>query len=228
MAYELTHRTKRTLSAGRSFPLGATLNGQGVNFAIYSQHAEEVFLLLFDRPDGDPTDVIRLEHRTKFVWHAFVHGVKAGQCYGYKIRGEYNPAYGLRFNENKLLIDPYAKALTGKFKNKENLLLGYDPRSPEKDLSQDRRDNTSIVPKSIVMDDAFDWQGDVPPEIPFQELIIYEVHVKGFTAHPSSGVTTPGTYLGFVEKIPYLKKLGINAVELLPLQVFYIEDFLLE
>jgi isoamylase len=204
------------------------LADHGVNFAIYSQHAGEVFLLLFDRPDGDPTDIIRLEHRTKFIWHTFVHGVKAGQRYGYKIRGAFNPAYGLRFNENKLLIDPYAKALTGKFKNKDNLLLGYDPASPAKDLSQDKRDNTSIVPKSIVVDDDFDWKGDAPPDIPFPELIIYEVHVKGFTAHPSSGVSAPGTYLGFVEKIPYLKDLGINAVEILPIQEFYVEDFLLE
>jgi isoamylase len=228
MACELRHRTGRTVSAGRSFPLGATLGEHGINFAIYSQHAEEVFLLLFDSPEGDPTDVIRLEHRTKFIWHTLVHGVKAGQCYGYKIRGPFNPAYGLRFNENKLLMDPYAKALTGKFRNKDNLLLGYDPQSPEKDLSQDRRDNTAIVPKSIVVEDAFNWKGDVPPEIPFQELIIYEVHVKGFTADPSSRVNLPGTYLGFVEKIPYLKKLGINAVELLPLQECYVEDLLLE
>ena len=118
--------------------------------------------------------------------------MKAGQFYGYKIRGEFNPAYGLRFNENKVLIDPYAKALTGKFENKDNLLLGYDPTSPDKDLSQDKRDNTSIVPKSIVVDDQFDWQGDAPPDIPFPELIIYEVHLKGFTAHPSSRVKSPG------------------------------------
>jgi len=228
MAYELRNRTSRTVSAGRYFQLGATLTDHGVNFAIYSQHAGEVFLLLFDRPDGDPTDIIRLEHRAKFIWHTFVHGVKAGQLYGYKIRGAFNPAYGLRFNENKLLIDPYAKALTGKFKNRDNLLLGYDPASPSKDLSQDKRDNTSIVPKSIVVDDDFDWKGDAPPDIPFPELIIYEVHVKGFTAHPSSGVSAPGTYLGFVEKIPYLKDLGINAVEILPIQEFYVEDFLLE
>src|SRR4030042_4191132 len=228
MAYKVKTQTSRTVSAGRYFPLGATLTDHGVNFAIYSQHAGEVFLLLFDRPDGDPTDIIRLEHRTKFIWPTFVRGVKGGQYYGYKIRGEFNPAYGLRFNENKLLIDPYAKALTDKFGNKDNLLLGYDPCSPALDLSQDKRDNTSIVPKSIVVDDHFDWKGDVPPDIPFPELIIYEVHVKGFTAHPSSGVKMPGTYLGFVEKIPYLKDLGINAVEFLPLQEFYVEDFLLD
>lgn len=227
MNTELEERTSHTLSPGRFYPLGATLTPEGVNFALYSQHAQQVFLLLFDEADGDPIDIIELRHRTRFIWHAFVHGVRAGQLYAYKVKGEFNPAYGLRFNEKKLLIDPYSKALTGKFRNGDNLLLGYDPMADGKDLTKDVRDNTRIVPKSIVIDDAFDWQGDVPPEIPPEELIIYEVHVKGFTAHPSSGVARPGTYAGFIEKIPYLKDLGINAVELLPTQEYYVEDFLL-
>ena len=227
MNTELEERTSHTLSPGRFYPLGATLTPEGVNFALYSQHAQQVFLLLFDEADGDPIDIIELRHRTRFIWHAFVHGVRAGQLYAYKVKGEFNPAYGLRFNEKKLLIDPYCKALTGKFSNRDNLLLGYDPMADGKDLTKDVRDNTRIVPKSIVIDDAFDWQGDVPPEIPPEELIIYEVHVKGFTAHPSSGVARPGTYAGFIEKIPYLKDLGINAVELLPTQEYYVEDFLL-
>ncbi len=145
---------------------------------------------------------------------------------GTKSEANFSPGYGMRFNENKLLIDPYAKALTGKFKNMDNLLLAYDPNSPVRDLSKDGCDNTPVVPKSIVVDDHFDWQGDVPPDIPFQQLIIYEVHLKGFTAHRSSGVKEPGTYLGFIEKIPYLKDLGVTAVEFLPLQEFYVEDFL--
>jgi glycogen operon protein len=227
MAYKLEHKTNRKISGGRYYPLGATLCEKGVNFALYSQHGSEVYLLLFDRPDGDPTDVIKLENRTKYIWYTFVHGLKTGQLYGYKIKGEFNPAHGLRFNDNKLLIDPYAKALTGKSKNKDNLLLAYDPNSPVRDLSKDGRDSTSLVPKSIVVDDHFDWKGDVPPNIPLQELIIYEIHLKGFTAHGSSGVKNPGTYLGFIEKIPYLKGLGINAVEFLPLHEFYVEDFLL-
>ena len=123
-------------------------------------------------------------------------------------------------------MDPYSRALTGKFKNIDNLLLGYDASSWGKDLTKDGRDNTRLVPKSIVVDDSFDWQGDAPPDIPREDLIIYEVHVKGFTAHRSSGVRRPGTYPGFVEKIPYLKELGINAVEFLPLHEFYVEDFL--
>jgi glycogen operon protein len=227
MAYELIQKTTRRLSPGKFYPLGATLTDDGVNFAIYSRNAHEVFLLLFDAPDSEPTDVIQLTSRARFCWHGFVHGAKAGQLYGYKIRGEYNPAGGLRFNEQRLVMDPYAKALTGKFKNSDNLLLGYDASSWDKDLTKDGRDNTLVVPKSIVVDDSFDWQGDTPPEFSSQDLIIYEVHVKGFTAHSSSGVNKSGTYLGFVEKIPYLKELGINAVELMPVQEFYIEDFLL-
>ncbi|MBI5203463.1 MAG: glycogen debranching protein GlgX [Nitrospirae bacterium] len=228
MPYELRHKTSKKISSGKYFPLGANLYDTGVNFAIYSQHASEVFLLLFDRTDGEPTDIIKLGNRTKYVWYAFIHGLKAGQLYGYKIKGDYNPAYGMRFNENKLLIDPYAKAVTGKIRNSDNLLLAYDPNAYVKDLSVDNRDNTHIVPKSIVADDNFDWQGDAPPDIPLEKLIIYEVHLKGFTAHKSSGVKNAGTYSGFIEKIPYLKGLGINAVEFLPLQEFYIDDFLLE
>jgi glycogen operon protein len=227
MAYELKHKTNRNILPGRYNPLGATLSERGVNFAIYSQHASEVFLLLFERPDSEPTDIIRLENRTKYIWHAFVQGLKAGQLYAYKVKGDFRPGYGMRFNENKLLIDPYAKALTGKFQNIDNLLLAYDPNSPMRDLSKDEHDNTPVVPKSIVVDDHFDWQGGMPPDIPFQQLIIYEAHLKGFTAHRSSGVKEPGTYLGFIEKIPYLKDLGITTIEFLPLQEFYVEDFLI-
>lgn len=227
MAYSLRHSTNKKISPGRFHPLGAALTKDGVNFAIYSRHAKEVYLLLFDRPDNEPTDIIRIENQTRYVWHVFVHGLKQGQLYAYKIKGDYNPAYGMRFHEHKLLIDPYSKALTGKIRNSDNLLLAYNPDSPSKDLTMDTRDNTFIVPKSVVIDDTFDWMGDVPPEIPFEKLFIYEVHLKGFTAHPSSGVRNPGTYLGFIEKIPYLKDLGINAVEFLPLQEFYIDDFLL-
>lgn len=134
----------------------------------------------------------------------------------------------MRFNEHKLLIDPYAKALTDKFKNIDNLLFSYDPNSTDKDLSFDDRDSTHVVPKSIVIDDHFDWKGDTRPDNRLEKMIIYEVHLKGFTAHPSSGVKNPGTYLGFIEKIPYLKDLGINAVEFLPIHEHYAEDFLSE
>jgi len=227
MAYELKHRTDKNISKGLFYPLGASLSADGVNFAVYSQNARDVFLLLFDRADSDPTDIIRLENRTKYIWHNFVHGLKAGQLYGYKVRGDFDPSKGMRFNEHKLLMDPCAKALTGKFRNTDNLLLPYDAQSSARDFSLDVRDNTAAVPKSIVIDDNFDWQGDSPSYTALEELVIYEVHLKGFTAHSSSGVRNPGTYLGFIEKIPHLKKLGINAVELLPIHEFYVDDFLI-
>jgi isoamylase len=228
MGLSLQHATDRRLSPGKHYPLGATLTDEGVNFAIYSRSAVEIFLQLFDAPDGQPTDTIRLECRTQSVRHVVVHGAGAGQLYGYRVRGDRNPAVGFRFNESKLLIDPYAKALTGKARNRDGILQAYDIRSPLKDLSIDGRDSAGNVPRSVVIDDRFDWQGDAPPETPFERLVIYEVHLKGFTADPSSGVRHPGTYLGFIEKIPHLKSLGINAVELLPIHEFYVDDFLLD
>ena len=117
MAYTLEHRTSRGVARGLPYPLGATIAGTGVNFALYSKHADQVFLLLFDAADGDPTDVIRLDQRTKYVWHALVQGIGPGQLYAYKVRGEYRPAQGLRFNEHKLLLDPYARALSGPVRN---------------------------------------------------------------------------------------------------------------
>ena len=226
MSNELKTQTTKPVLPGRPYPLGATLTSDGVNFALYSRNAAEVFLLLFDPNKSDPTDIIRLPHRTKFVWHAFVPALRAGQLYGYKVRGDFRPEHGLRFNEHKLLLDPYAKAVTGKFQNTENLLLAYDPLSPWRDLSVDVRDNAAVVPKAIVVDDRFDWAGDEQQAIPLEKLVIYEVHLKGFTAHASSRAAHPGTYLGFIEKIPHLVSLGINAVELLPVQEFYVDDFL--
>lgn len=228
MRSSLAHETNKKISEGKFYPLGATLVPGGVNFALFSQHAKEVYLLLFDTAGGPPSDIIRIENSERYIWHVFVHGIGAGQLYGYRVRGDYDPARGFRFNEHKLLIDPYAKALSSKFDNADNLLLGYDPGSPEKDLSLDTRDTTLIAPKCVVIDDAFDWLGDSPPGIPLEKLVIYETHLKGFTAHASSGAKNPGTYTGFIEKIPYLKEIGINAVELLPVHEFCVEDFLVQ
>src|SRR5262249_9423461 len=127
MTTQLTQKTNRKVSQGRFYPLGATLDPEGVNFTLFSKHATEVWLCLFDtnNPNGEPTDVIRLENRTRYVFHAHVSGVKAGQLYGYRVRGPFDPAQGHRFNDNKLLIDPYAKALSGKARNKDNTLLAY-------------------------------------------------------------------------------------------------------
>ncbi|MBI4348977.1 MAG: glycogen debranching protein GlgX [Elusimicrobia bacterium] len=218
----------RKTSPGRFYPLGATLTPEGVNFALYSERAEGVELLLFDDPAGDPVETIPLTARQRWVWHVLVHGARAGQLYAYRVRGPFDPARGLRFNRAKALLDPYAKAFTHKPRNDGNRLLAYDPRAPDKDLSAEPADNARWLPKCIVVDDRFDWRGTPSPGHPLESLVIYEAHLKGFTAHPSSGVSKPGTYLGFIEKIPHLKALGINAVELLPVHEHYVEDFLTE
>jgi len=226
MADVLQTNTRRVTRDGRCYPLGASVQPDGVNFALYSRHATGAFLLLFDAAGGAPTDVIRIEANTRHIWHVFVEGAKAGQLYGFKMLGDYAPAYGFRFNPYKLLVDPYARALSGKFRNQDNLLLGYDANSPDRDMVMDTRDNSTLAPKSVVVDDAFDWGDDARPDNRLERLVIYEVHIKGFTAHPSSKVKHPGTYLGFIEKIPHLKALGINAVEFLPVHEYYAEDFI--
>jgi len=220
--------TKKRVFPGSPEPRGASVEKDGVNFSVYSAHAESIFLLLFDLPDKDPSDIIPLNRGESGVWHVFVHGIKPGQLYAYKVRGPYNPAQGHRFNEHKLLIDPYAKAVSGKPISGGNVLVGYDMTSPQKDLVMDTRDTTANVPRSIVIDDKFNWNGDKRPRIPLEETVIYELHVKGFTAHGSSGVKDPGTYLGVIDKIPYLKELGVTAVEFLPVQEFFVRDWLLE
>lgn len=231
MEKPLRNNTHKELSPGSNKLLGATPLKGGVNFSLYSAHAEQVFLLLFDSPDTNPTDIIELKRSTETdIWHILVRDVNPGQLYGYKVTGPYDPSKGLRFNPHKLLMDPYARAMTGKFRDRDGLLYGYDryasdgDRCSDKDLCMDIRDNTLAVPKCIVMDSSFDWGDDTGPAIAPSEMIIYEAHLKGFTAHPSSGVTHPGTYLGFVEKIPYLRDLGVTSIELLPVQEFHIRD----
>ena len=140
---DLRPSTHRDVLPGRPWPLGATPRNGGVNFALYSRHADEVFLLLYDRPDGAPTDVIRLDRWTRHIRHAFVAGIGPGQLYAYRVRGPYEPARGLRFNERKLLLDPYARAFTGKCRTEDERLLGWYRHSPEKDLSFDERDSAS-------------------------------------------------------------------------------------
>ena len=226
--YNLGLKANKGLSVGKNRPLGAAVESDGVNFAVYSRHAEQVFLLLFDNDKGPATDIIKLENKTDNIWHVFVQGIGAGQFYGYKVFGEYNPASGKRFNPYKLLLDPYAKAVSSALNNNDSLIFPYDVNSEDKDLAMDKRDNSSVMPKSIVVKDDFDWGDDTPPNIPPDRLIIYEAHVKGFTVHPSSKVKYPGTYLGFIEKIPHLKRLGVSAVEFMPLQGFYTRVDLLD
>lgn len=215
-----------TVTEGQYQPLGATLVKGGVNFALYSKHATSVDLLLFNRPDDLlPVKVIPVVNQTRYVWHCFVPGLKAGQFYVYRVNGPYRPAEGLRFNPNCTLIDPYAKAISSQF-TPGSFGYGYDLASPESDLSFNNSPTSKAGPKCVVIDNTFNWGKDSPPNIPMQEMVIYEVHVKSFTAHPSARVKHPGTYLGFIEKIPYLKKLGITSVELLPVHHSQDEEFI--
>ncbi len=224
----LSTMTSFSVVPGKWYPLGAQCMAGGVNFALYSASATAVELLLFEETGVTVTAVIPFESRTRNVWHAFVSGIGPGQLYGYRVDGPFAPERGFRFNPHKLLIDPHARALSGKCRNVDGLYLSYVATGAGRDLTRDTRDNAAWVPKAIVVDDAFDWQDDAPPNLPLESLFVYEVHVKGFTAHPSSGVTHPGTYLGFIEKIAHLKALGINAVELMPVHEHVDDDILVQ
>jgi isoamylase len=212
-------RTPRAVpTTGRSFPIGATLATGGANFSIFSRSAANIELLFFDRmDDARPSRIIPIDQlmsRTYHYWHVFVPGVQAGQIYGFRAYGPFEPAQGLRFDPSKLLLDPYGRAV-----------------AVSKDYSREAArlegDNAATAMKSVLTDPrAYDWEGDVPLKVPWSRTIIYEMHVRGFTAHPSSGLSESkrGTYAGLVEKIPYLHQLGITAVELLPVFQFDPQD----
>lgn len=212
------------IRAGLPFPLGAQPYGPGVNFALFARHANAVRLEFFSGPDAhQPERVIELDpvrHRSGDIWHVWVRGVALGQCYGFRVEGPYQPRLGLRYNRNKLLIDPYAKALTRRDDWDFTPALGYDPDSPLLDLSFSREDDAGAMPKCLYFWGHFDWDKDRPLNRPWSETVIYETHVRGLTRHPSAAVTHPGTYRGLIEKLPYLKDLGISAIELMPVQEF--------
>jgi glycogen operon protein len=214
---------------GRSYPLGATAEPEGVNFAVFSSGAEKVEVCLFDPENPQrQTRSIELADRTQHVWHGFVPGLKAGALYGYRVHGPYEPAAGLRYNPSKLLVDPYARALHGEV-DFGAPIFGY--RLGEADDTYDDRDSAHGVPKCVVLDDAFDWTGDERPRHPWRRSIIYEVHVRGFTMrHPQVPPELRGTYRGFAHPaaIAHLKKLGITAVELLPLHEYVDDAYLTE
>ena len=197
---------------GTSYPLGATSTHSGVNFSVYARGATGVDLLLFDREDdAKPARVISLdpyENVTYHYWHVFVPRVRPGQLYGYRVDGPFDPARGLRFDHSKVLIDPYGRGLAVPLNYARATAYGVD--------------NTATAIKSVVDTSAYDWEGDEPLHRPASRTIIYEMHVRGFTQNPNSGVSPEkrGTYLGVIEKIPYLKDLGITAVELLPVFQF--------
>jgi glycogen operon protein len=209
---------------GTPLPLGATQQGTGVNFALFSRHATRVRLDLFDLPqDTTPARSIMLDpahHRTGDVWHVWVEGILPGQLYGYRVEGSYESKKGQRFNPDKLLLDPFATALTRLDDWDFGPARGYDPCSSRADLSYSELDDAGAMPKSIFTHEHFDWEGDQPLQHPASDTVIYEVHVRGFTIHDSSGVDYPGTYRGLVQKIPYLKELGVTAAELMPVQEF--------
>ncbi|MFN3373624.1 MAG: glycogen debranching enzyme GlgX, partial [Chloroflexus sp.] len=214
---------------GRPYPLGATWDGEGVNFALFSAHATRVELCLFDSPTA-PREAVRviLPERTDDVWHGYIPGLRPGQLYGYRVYGPYTPQQGHRFNPYKLLIDPYARALYGELRwDKAN--YGYRVDSPYGDLTIGKRDSAPYVPRSVVIDPHFDWGNDRPPDIPLAGSVIYELHVKGFTKlHPEVPEALRGTYTGLASPsiIAYLKALGITTVELLPVQAFITDQFL--
>lgn len=208
---------------GKPYPLGATWDGQGVNFALYADYATGVELCLFKSPDDKQESCrVHMIERSHQVWHIYLPGVKPGQLYGYRVYGPYKPQEGLRFNPNKLLLDPYAKAIAGTV-NWHDSLFGYQIGHPDADLSFSEEDSAPFIPKSVVVDDNFDWQGDQLLHIPYHESIIYEMHVKGFTQmHPDIPDEIKGTYAAIAHPVTinYLKQLGITAVELMPVHHF--------
>jgi glycogen operon protein len=200
--------------AGSRFPLGATVSPEGVNFSVFSKNGAAVDLLLFDRVDADkPVRVISLDPRknkTYYYWHVFVPGLNPGQIYGYRARGPFEPHRGLRFDPEKVLLDPYGRAVAV-------------PEQYSRVAACKPVENTATAMKSVVADlRKYDWEGDAPLECPFARTVIYEMHVGGFTRHPSSGIAPAkrGMYAGLIEKIPYLKDLGVTAVEFLPVFQF--------
>jgi isoamylase len=212
------------IRAGSPLPLGPQRRGAGVNFAIFSRDASRVRLELFDHPeDALPARVIDLDpdrNRTGDVWHVWVEGIGPGQLYAYRVDGPYEPGEGHRFNFNRLLLDPFATAISRLPAWDFALARGYEPSAADQDLAFSKLDNSSSMPKCVFVNEHFEWNGDKPPKHPWSKTVIYETHVRGFTIHPSSGVTHPGTYRGLMEKIPYFKELGVTAVELLPVQEF--------
>jgi len=217
-----------SIRPGRPYPLGATWDGVGTNFALFAEHATGVELCLFD-PSGGETLRVPLGERTAGVWHGYL-GVAPGQAYAYRVHGPYAPAQGHRYNPHKLVLDPYAKALSGPV-TYHKLLWQVDPKPKRSRRPYDTHDTSSFMPKCMVIDDGFDWQGDRPPRRDWSDTVIYECHVKGMTArHPEVAEPERGTYLGLASRpvVEHLRSLGVTAVELLPVHQAAVEPRLLE
>jgi glycogen operon protein len=216
----------RTLLPGKPYPLGSTAHRRGTNFALFSENAERVDVCFYDA-NGNETDCVTLLERTALVWHGFVNGIKPGQLYNFRVYGPWNPEQGMRFNPAKSLVDPYAKAISGHVDWKAPI-FPYDVALGDP-LKIDTQDSARGVPKSVVIHDPFDWSDDTPPEIPLPDSVIYEVHVKGFSIrNPAVPEGLRGTYAGLAHpaSIDYLKRLGVTAVELLPIHHFMDEGHL--
>ncbi|MDH3457620.1 MAG: glycogen debranching protein GlgX [Gemmatimonadota bacterium] len=216
---------------GTAYSLGATWDGEGVNFALFSEHATAIELCLFDPLDATrETERVTLRERTNMVWHAYLPDVRPGLLYGFRVHGPYAPHEGHRFNANKLLIDPYAKAVAGDVRW-DDALVGHVVGAADEDLSFDTRDSAPFVPKCVVIDPAFTWGDDQPPRTPWNRTVIYECHVKGMTAkHPGVPEHLRGTYLGMASDpiLEHLATLGVTAVELLPVHHHVSERPLIE
>jgi len=214
---------------GHPYPLGATWDGKGVNFALYAECATGVELCLFNSlEDKKEYERIPIFERSHQIWHAYIPELKPGQLYGYRVHGPYDPLNGYRFNPNKLLIDPYAKAIAGTVQP-NNALMGYEVLHPDGDLSFSKEDSAPYIPKSVVIDPNFDWGDDKRPKYPYHKSIIYEAHVKGFTKlNPEIPENIRGTYAAIAHPatINYLKSLGITAIELMPVHHFLTDGFL--
>ncbi|MBV0911761.1 glycogen debranching protein GlgX [Rhodobacteraceae bacterium ASV31] len=210
--------------------MGATFDGEGVNFAVFSAHAQLVELCLFTEDGRKERARIPLTERDGDVWHVYVRGLTPGTRYGYRVHGPYEPEAGHRFNPNKLLLDPYAKKLDGRLKWSD-ALMGYKVGSNRADLSFDTRDSAFAMPKSVVVDPSFNWGNDTPPRVPRSETVIYEAHAKGLTeTHPRVDPAVQGTYMGVCSEpmLDHLTRLGVTAVELLPVHAFLDDRFLIQ
>jgi glycogen operon protein len=215
---------------GKPYPLGATWDGEGVNFAIFSEHAQKIELCLFDKSGRRELHRINMSEQTDQVWHCYLPEARPELLYGYRVHGPYEPAKGLRFNPHKLLLDPYAKQIAGDIKWSDSH-FGYRVGSRQGDLSFDRRDNAPGMLKARVIDPAFTWGTDRPPRTPWHKSVIYELHVKGFTIrHPRVPEALRGTYagLGTAPVIDHLLNLGVTAVELMPVHYFVDDRQLIE
>lgn len=223
-------RQRSRITEGHPFPLGATWDGLGVNFALFSAHATKVELCLFDSKGERELERIELPEYTDEIWHGYLPDAHPGLIYGYRVHGPYEPDAGHRFNPNKLLVDPYARQLVGRLRWSESL-FGYTIGHPDADLSFDERDSAPFVPKSKVLDPAFTWPEQKPVRVPWDSTVIYETHLRGISMrHPSVPEHLRGTFAGLMnaDLLQHVRSLGVSSIELLPIHAFVNDQHLLE